>query len=73
MRACEVFTDETGACERPAFTPVTPQVSTPPRPLVLKEDPNTWSSFVFRVDVTSSRQRLHIAAEKHHPRCDAVR
>ena len=30
-----------GACERPALRPVTPQVSTPPRPLVLKLLPNT--------------------------------
>ena len=51
-----------GACESPAFTPVTPQVSTPPRPFVLKEEPKTWSSFVFSVEVTSSRQRLQMAA-----------
>ena len=55
-------TVEMGACERPAFTPVTPQVSTPPRPLVLKLIPNTESSFIFSVLVISSRHRLHIAA-----------
>ena len=37
----DTLTDEMGACERPAFTPVTPHVRTPPRPFVLKEEPNT--------------------------------
>ena len=54
---------ETGECERPAFTPVTPQVSTPPSPLVLKEDPKTPSSFCFSVEVISSRHMLDMAVQ----------
>ena len=50
-----------GACDRPAPTPVTPQVSTPPRPLMLKLQPNTASSLFFRLAVISSRHRLEHA------------
>ena len=42
--------------------PTAPQVSTPPRPLVEKEAPNTASIFCFRVTVTSSRHRFTMAA-----------
>ena len=55
-------TVDMGACDSPALTPVTPHVSTPPRPLVLNDIPTSRSSFDFRVLVTSSRHRLHIAA-----------
>ena len=42
--------------------PVTPQVSTAPSPLVLKELPNTVSIWVLRPSVASSRHRLTNAA-----------
>eukprot|EP00955_Chlamydomonas_euryale_P091293 364612-Chlamydomonas_euryale.AAC.19 len=51
-----------GECDRPAPKPVTPQVMTPPRPLVLNEQPNTASILSFRMAVTSSRHRLVQAA-----------
>ena len=57
-------TSEMGECERPAFTPVTPHVSTPPSPFVLKDEPNTLSSLCFRETVISSRHRLDMAASK---------
>lgn len=60
---CATLTAEMGACDRPALMPVTPQVSTPPRPLVLKLEPNTASSLCFRVAVTSSRHKLEHAAQ----------
>lgn len=43
-----------GEWESPAPTPVTPQVSTPPRPWVVKDMPNTWSILCFRVWVTAA-------------------
>lgn len=43
---------------RPALTPVTPQVSTPPNPLVLKEEPKIWSILFLAVMVISSRHTL---------------
>jgi hypothetical protein len=46
----------------PADRPVTPQVSTPPRPLVLKEDPKEFSMRSFRTTEISSRHRLVQAA-----------
>ena len=61
-RAIGGRTTETGAWERPAFRPVTPHVSTPPRPLVLKLLPKTASSLSFSVAVTSSRHRFEHAA-----------
>ena len=35
--------EHSGECEKPAPMPVHPQVSTPPRPLVEKEEPKTAS------------------------------
>jgi hypothetical protein len=43
--------------------PVTPQVSTPPRPLVLNEPPNTLSILSLSGTVTSSRHKLVHAIE----------
>ena len=40
-------TSESGACERPAAMPVTPQVSTPPRPWVVNEAPKTCASGAY--------------------------
>ena len=53
---------EMGEWDSPALTPVTPQVSTPPRPLVLKDDPKMMSILFFRVAVISSRHILDMAA-----------
>jgi hypothetical protein len=61
LKMDSVHTAEMGACDRPAVSPVVPHVSTPPRPLVLKLEPNTASSLCFRVAVTSSRHRLEHA------------
>jgi hypothetical protein len=52
----------TGEWLRPAPMPVTPHVSTPPRPWVEKEEPKIWSILCLRVWVTSSRHRLTQAA-----------
>ena len=57
-----VLTAEIGECDSPALTPVTPHVSTPPRPFVLNDDPKTMSSFVLRMPVISSRHMLDMAA-----------
>lgn len=50
-----------GAWERPALTPVTPQVMTPPRPLVLNEAPKTSSILFLTVALISSRHRQVMA------------
>ena len=55
------LTLHTGEWDRPAFMPVTPQVRTPPRPLVLNEEPKMASILSFRTWVTSSRHRLVMA------------
>ncbi len=55
------LTEQTGEWLRPAFMPVTPQVRTAPRPLVLKEDPKQASILSFTTWVTSSRHRLVMA------------
>ena len=72
-------TDEMGECERPAFMPVMPQVSTPPRPFVLKEEPKMMSILFFSVAVISSRHMLDMAAggtssctSKMHLRAGAI-
>lgn len=57
-----MLTAEIGEWDSPALTPVTPHVSTPPRPLVLNDDPKTMSSFVLRMPVISSRHMLDMAA-----------
>ncbi len=58
-RAC---TEEMGEWDSPAFMPVMPQVSTPPRPLVLKEEPKMMSILFLSVAVISSRHMLDMAA-----------
>ncbi len=57
-----LLTVPTGEWLRPAPMPVTPHVSTAPRPLVLNEPPNTDSILSLSGTVTSSRHRLVMAA-----------
>mmetsp|Transcript_20931 Transcript_20931/g.54560 ORF Transcript_20931/g.54560 Transcript_20931/m.54560 type:complete len:316 (-) Transcript_20931:261-1208(-) len=51
----------TGEWLRPALMPMTPQVSTPPRPWVEKQEPNTLSILSSRIMQDSSRHRLLMA------------
>lgn len=55
------LTFSTGEWDRPAPMPMTPQVSTPPRPWVEKQEPNTDSILSSRIMQDSSRHRLDMA------------
>eukprot|EP00878_Enallax_costatus_P039817 GHUV01045733.1.p1 GENE.GHUV01045733.1~~GHUV01045733.1.p1 ORF type:complete len:122 (-),score=5.74 GHUV01045733.1:164-529(-) len=57
-----MLTLQTGEWLRPALMPVTPHVSTAPRPLVLNDPPKTASILSLRTAVTSSRHRFVMAA-----------
>ncbi len=61
MRA--LLTPWTGECDRPALMPITPQVSTAPKPCVEKQEPNTASILSSRIMHDSSRHRLAMAME----------
>ncbi len=51
-----------GEWDRPACMPTTPQVSTPPRPWVLKQEPKAASILSSSTMHDSSRHRLDMAA-----------
>lgn len=60
--AQRTLTFSTGEWDRPAPMPMTPQVRTPPRPWVEKQEPNTDSILSSRIMQDSSRHRLDMAA-----------